>query len=157
MRKILPSVRGKVSPEGSNPLRFVGNGVERTQLSGEVGWTNPVLDVTDATHTLSWRCGKDYSIAGGADAGWYDQVIYSRLEAVAVRPVVTATNSSLTASRSPGYACILEDADSHSLTPPIDWTPRSPGVAGDGTTKPLTHLAARVGVAQGFHRVHMRE
>ena len=64
---------------------------------------------------------------------------------------MTATNFSVTVSTLTGYTYTLEYTDS--LTSPINWTPLAPGVAGDGTLKLLTHMAAPVGVAQRFYRV----
>lgn len=144
----------KVSSEYADPLIFLVDGVEQARISGEVGWTNLVFNVTNGTHTLIWRYQKDYSVAGGADAGWVDQVSYTRLEPVAVDPAVTATNFSVTVSTLTGYTYTLEYTDS--LTSPINWTPLAPGVAGDGTLKLLTHTAAPVvGVAQRFYRVRV--
>jgi hypothetical protein len=143
----------KVSSEYSDPLIFLVDGVEQARIGGEVGWTNRAFNVAAGTYTLSWRYQKDHSIAAGADAGWVDQVSYTRLEPVAVDPAVTATNFSVTVSTLTGYTYTLEYTDS--LTSPINWTPLAPEVAGDGTLKPLTHTAAPVGVAQRFYRVRV--
>lgn len=143
----------KVSSEYADPLIFLVDGLEQARISGEVGWTNLAFNITNGTHTLIWRYQKDYSSAGGADAGWVDQVSYTRLEPVAVDPAVTATNFSVTVSTLTGYTYTLEYTDS--LTSPINWTPLAPGVAGDGTLKLLTHTAAPVGVAQRFYRVRV--
>jgi hypothetical protein len=143
----------KVSSEYSDPLIFLVDGVEQSRISGEVGWTNQVLIVTNGTHTLNWRYQKDHSIASGGDAGWVDQVSYASLDALVVWSIVAGTNFSVTMATIAGCTYTLEYADS--LTPPINWTPLPPGVAGDGTVKPITHQTAPAEGAQRFYRVRV--
>jgi hypothetical protein len=145
----------QVSSEYADPLIFLVDGVERARISGEVGWTNPTFNVTNGTHTLTWRYQKDSSRAVGADAGWVDQVSYTRLEPVVVRPTVTATNFSVTVATLTGWTYTLEYTDA--LASRADWTPVPPGVAGDGTAQVLSHTAATAGVAQRFYRVRLSQ
>jgi hypothetical protein len=120
-----------------------------------VSWTNQVVNIANGSHTLNWCYQKDNSTTLGADAGWVDQVSYTSLATMAVFPTVTETNFSVTVATLTGYLYTLEYTDS--LTPPINWTPLPPGVAGDGTLKPLTHITGSAGVAQRFYQVHISQ
>ena len=146
----------KVSSEyAADPLIFLVDGVERARISGEAAWNSQSFDLTNGSHTLSWRYQKDHSAALGADAGWLDQVTFTPLQATAFAPSVTATNFTLTISTLTGYTYTLETTDS--LTPPIHWTPLLPGIAGNGALKPLTHTTPTTGVAQRFYRVRISQ
>jgi hypothetical protein len=145
----------KVSSESSDLLVFKVDGVARASIGGEVAWTNQVVNIANGSHTLNWCYQKDNSTTLGADAGWVDQVSYTSLATMAVFPTVTETNFSVTVATLTGYLYTLEYTDS--LTPPINWTPLPPGVAGDGTLKPLTHITGSAGVAQRFYQVHISQ
>ena len=68
----------KVSSEfGFDRLVLTMDGMERSSVSGEVGWTPQTLAVTGGTHTLRWTYAKDGSAAVGQDRAWLDQVNYS--------------------------------------------------------------------------------
>jgi len=141
----------KVSSEYSDPLVFMVDGVEQARIAGEVDWAQQVWDLTNGTHTLSWRYQKDYSRAIGADAGWVDQVSFSGLASTMVLPALSTSNFSVNVQTLFGYTYTLEYTDS--LTPPAIWTPLPPGIVGDGTMKTLVHAVGPAGVTHRFYRV----
>jgi Zn-dependent metalloprotease len=65
----------KVSSETNyDYLRFYIDGVEQTQISGNVNWTQRTYSVSSGTHTLKWSFTKDYSVSTGSDCGWVDKL-----------------------------------------------------------------------------------
>lgn len=67
----------KVSSETDHDfLRFYIDGQEQAAISGEVDWQNRAFDVGVGSRTFAWRYRKDYSLSGGADAGWVDNVVF---------------------------------------------------------------------------------
>ena len=55
-------------------LKFLVDGVQRQQWSGDVPWANFTLPLTAGTHTLEWRYSKDASGSSGLDAAFIDNV-----------------------------------------------------------------------------------
>lgn len=61
-------------------LSFYIDGVRQDRISGCTTWTaacwqSRSYNLAAGTHTLRWAYEKDYSVAGGQDAGWLDKVI----------------------------------------------------------------------------------
>ena len=140
----------RVSSEYSDPLIFLVDGVEQARISGEVGWTNLVFNVTNGTHTLSWRYQKDGSSALGADAGWLDQVSFTSTSMQLSNPSLNGDSFTLTTPSALGKSYVLEFKNA--LNDPY-WTPL-PGVPGTGLPLLLTDSAATN--AQRFYRVVMQ-
>lgn len=68
----------KVSSEANfDELRFIDNGEEKYDISGEVDWTRVTYDVPCGVHTLQWAYVKDYVWYSGMDCGWVDLVSFS--------------------------------------------------------------------------------
>jgi hypothetical protein len=67
----------KVSSEDSyDYLRFYIDDVMKDEWSGEADWAEAVYAVTAGSHTFRWSYEKDYSVAGGSDCGWIDNIIF---------------------------------------------------------------------------------
>ncbi len=65
----------KVSSEaGYDYLRFYIDGVEKTQISGNLDWTQAAYNITAGTHTLKWSYIKDPYVVAGSDCGWIDKL-----------------------------------------------------------------------------------
>ena len=69
----------KISSESNyDKLLFQVNGDTHFDVSGEVDWTTHTYTaVSSGEHTFSWVYRKDYSVAGGADCVWLDNVSWS--------------------------------------------------------------------------------
>ena len=65
----------KVSSETNRDrLRFIVNGVEQANISGEVDWRWRTFDVGVGNQVLVWAYTKDAGGAAGLDRGWIDQI-----------------------------------------------------------------------------------
>lgn len=65
----------KVSSEASYDLfRFYIDGTVKHEASGEEGWKRIAFPVSAGTHTFSFIYEKDYSMDGGSDCAWIDDV-----------------------------------------------------------------------------------
>jgi hypothetical protein len=73
----------KVSSEATGDyLRFKIDGVEPVTvpgISGEIDWASVTVDIPSGNHTIQWVYSKDNSVISGSDAGWLDQVVYTRV------------------------------------------------------------------------------
>jgi hypothetical protein len=70
----------KVSSEsGYDYLQFFIDGVQQTQWSGEVAWTQATYALTTGHHVLLWRYLKDGSLSNGSDCAWVDYVVFPQL------------------------------------------------------------------------------
>jgi len=68
----------KVSCElGYDDLRFLMDGIEQNNISGEVNWEQRSYTVGSGEHVLTWRYVKDPSDSAGLDRGWLDQVTFT--------------------------------------------------------------------------------
>ncbi len=65
----------KVSSEASYDFLSVSlDGVQQARLSGDSAWISSVINIPAGAHTVQWSYAKDFSLAGGVDAGWVDNV-----------------------------------------------------------------------------------
>lgn len=65
----------KVSSQtNSDRLRFIVNGAERANLSGDTGWRWATFDVGLGNQTLRWAYTKDAAGSAGQDRGWVDLI-----------------------------------------------------------------------------------
>lgn len=65
----------KVSSEASYDfLRFYIDGIEMASWDGDQAWTEESFAITAGMHTLTWSYEKDFSVSGGADCGWIDNI-----------------------------------------------------------------------------------
>ena len=81
----------RVSSEANfDKLKFLMDGVELQQWSGEIGWANFAFPVSAGTHTLEWRYSKDPSVSSGLDAAFLDNV-----DVPLVVPVTSASSAQM--------------------------------------------------------------
>jgi len=67
----------KVSSEsGYDYLRFYIDGSMKDEWAGEAGWAQASYAVSQGEHTFTWKYVKDYSVSGGEDCAWIDQVVF---------------------------------------------------------------------------------
>jgi hypothetical protein len=65
----------KVSSEASYDfLRFYIDGIEMASWDGDQDWTEESFTIAAGMHTLAWAYEKDYSVSGGSDCGWIDNI-----------------------------------------------------------------------------------
>lgn len=77
------------SEAGRDVLRFMADGQPRGAISGTTTWQTVTLTITNTgSHVFLWDYTKSKLNAGGADAGWLDQVVWTPVTAT-----VTATAS----------------------------------------------------------------
>jgi hypothetical protein len=68
----------KVSSEQFfDTLGFFIDGVQQTNLSGEVNWQEQAWHIGSGSHTVKWTYQKDASASSGLDAAWLDQVVFT--------------------------------------------------------------------------------
>jgi nitrogen fixation-related uncharacterized protein len=48
-------------------------------ISGNVNWEQKTVPIPAGTHVIRWTYSKDGSVGNGADAGWVDQVVFTKL------------------------------------------------------------------------------
>ena len=67
----------KVSSEDTYDfLRFYVDNVLQGEWSGEKDWSIVSYPVNEGNHTLLWSYEKDYSMTGGSDCGWIDNIVF---------------------------------------------------------------------------------
>jgi hypothetical protein len=66
----------KVSSETNYDFfKFYVDGTAVKSESGEKSWTEFTYDLTEGSHTLKWAYEKDYSVSGGSDTAWIDDIV----------------------------------------------------------------------------------
>jgi len=69
----------RLSSEANDYLRFYIDDVLQDSWSGEISWTaSRYYPVTDGRHTFRWEYNKDYSVSGGSDRAWIDNITHIR-------------------------------------------------------------------------------
>ncbi len=77
----------KVSSEANfDTLQVAIDGVAQATISGEVNWTQNLLNIPAGIHTVKWSYAKDVTSSAGSDCGWLDEVTVG---AVATTPAPT--------------------------------------------------------------------
>ena len=67
----------KVSCEiGFDKFYFYVDGEEVEHWSGEQDWQEFTYNVTEGVHIFKWSYTKDYTVAGGDDAAWLDDIVF---------------------------------------------------------------------------------
>ncbi len=67
----------KVSSENNYDFfRFFVDGVEVTNWSGEVTWSEYTTTLTEGTHVFKWIYEKDNSVSSGSDCAWIDYISF---------------------------------------------------------------------------------
>jgi hypothetical protein len=61
---------------GYDWLAFYIDDSEKDRWDGEVSWSKVTYPVTAGQHTFKWVYSKDYSVAGGSDAAWIDNITF---------------------------------------------------------------------------------
>jgi hypothetical protein len=69
-------------------LGFFIDDIEVARWDGEYGWSRVAYPVTAGPRTFKWVYNKDYSVAGGLDAAWIDNIIFP-----AIAPFVGMENT----------------------------------------------------------------
>lgn len=65
-------------------LKFYIDGVEQANWGGEIAWTVVSFSVGPGSHTFKWEYSKDYSVNGGSDKVWIDEIKISNLSDLAI-------------------------------------------------------------------------
>ncbi|MBO4847754.1 MAG: CotH kinase family protein [Clostridia bacterium] len=66
------------SEENYDKFLFIVNGATRLTVSGEHDWQSETFTAqSDGSYTFKWSFTKDYSVSGGSDCVWVDNVFYS--------------------------------------------------------------------------------
>ena len=83
----------KVSSESEfDYLAVTVDGEFAHKISGEVDWTQLVIDLTnDTEHVITWTYSKDASVNRGRDCGWVDFVTWAPEGSIVDSPVATVT------------------------------------------------------------------
>ncbi len=96
----------KVSSEANyDYLEFYVDGTRRDRWSGEVGWAEYTTTVSAGVHTFRWNYTKDWSVVGGQDRAWIDNVTFPG--GAAPVPVAVAMPWALEATLDPGATTTL--------------------------------------------------
>ena len=67
----------KVSSESNyDKLFFKIDGVEKSNWSGNISWTQASYLLTPGAHELRWEYSKDSSVSSGDDCAWIDNVVF---------------------------------------------------------------------------------
>jgi len=76
------SFKWRVSSEsGYDKLRFIADGTEVANISGERAWATYTRTFsTDGAHAIEWKYEKDGSISTASDSGWIDDVVWTPAE-----------------------------------------------------------------------------
>lgn len=75
------------SESGYDYLKFYIDGVQQTQWSGTVNWTQQTYVLTAGSRTLTWEYSKDSGTASGEDAAYIDNITLSSAAPAAMRIV----------------------------------------------------------------------
>ena len=73
------------SEAGFDYLRFYIDGVQQTQWSGTINYTQQTYALTAGAHTLRWAYEKDGSTSSGNDAAYIDDIVITSAAPAAVR------------------------------------------------------------------------
>ncbi|MDR0790362.1 MAG: C25 family cysteine peptidase [Bacteroidales bacterium] len=83
----------KVSTEASyDKLHFYIDNVEKLVLDGEHNWQRYSFAVSEGVHNYQWSYVKDYSVNGGSDAVWIDNVKIPTMASVSSLQNVESAN-----------------------------------------------------------------
>ena len=75
----------KVSSEsGFDFLHFYIDGSEKSNWSGEVGWSEEHFALTSGQHELRWTYSKDVYVSSGSDCAWLDNIVFPPAETITV-------------------------------------------------------------------------
>lgn len=77
------------SEEGYDFLSLLVDGVVQEYISGEVPWTQVSVNIPAGTHEVVWEYRKDFSVDGGLDTAWVDQIDL----ALNLPPIMTSRSS----------------------------------------------------------------
>ena len=64
------------SEENYDKLRFFIDNVEHDSWSGEHGWSYHEYQIDTGYHNFKWIYEKDFSVLGGLDAAWIDDIVF---------------------------------------------------------------------------------
>jgi hypothetical protein len=88
-------------------LEFAIDGVRQELISGETDWAHRTVSIPAGVHTLRWTYQKDPYASVGEDAGWLDNVVYTRDMA----PVVSIPAAAvITKGNGYGFQIVATDA-----------------------------------------------
>jgi len=74
--------------DGYDFLSFLIDNAEQGSWSGENDWTEVSYPLTAGSHNLRWRYAKDFTVSGGSDACWVDNIVLPVAASVSVNETV---------------------------------------------------------------------
>ena len=98
----------KVSSEYSDRLNFYIDDAEQDGISGNADWQQNTYIITDGSHVIRWKYGKDSSYSNGSDAVWLDKVAYVE-SVISCSYSVNPAEISISESSSTGSATVSTD------------------------------------------------
>jgi hypothetical protein len=118
----------KVSSEGCkcDVLRFYIDGgiAAGGEIWGNVDWRQETFELAPGPHTLKWEYSKDFTLSGGQDRGWLDEVSFAPKPWAEAPPSMTVPalsnlpsyDVSWSASPTGGASYVLEEATDAAFT-----------------------------------------
>ena len=105
----------KVSSEsGFDFLHFYIDGSEKSNWSGEVGWTEEHFALMPGQHELRWTYSKDVYVSSGSDCAWLDNIVFPPAETITVTQEIVMNGLNIYPNPNKGQFCINlpeEDCD----------------------------------------------
>ena len=69
------------SEEAWDKLKFEIDGAYKTDIDGDIGWTQVSLPISAGNHSIRWEYTKDFSVTRAPDSGWIDDI---RIEGLSI-------------------------------------------------------------------------
>lgn len=83
------------SEENCDKFYLYVDGSKKDEASGEVPWTQVVVDIPAGTHTLKFSYEKDYSRVSGHDCAWVDDIVLPSVGIMVIEDVTDTTTVSV--------------------------------------------------------------
>ncbi|WP_178990039.1 T9SS type A sorting domain-containing protein [Winogradskyella schleiferi] len=121
------SFRWRVSSEANYDfLKVYVNGVERTSISGTVGWTLVTLPLDYGNNTVEWRYEKDGSVSSGLDRGFIDDISFTN--ATSVDPGSVTGGETFNIIGNPGNLVNVANGQAYSASLNYQWQYSNDGI-----------------------------
>jgi hypothetical protein len=86
----------KVSSEANyDYLKFYINNVQQNQWSGIIDWSEESFTVNPGQAIFKWEYMKDYTVAGGSDCAWVDDIIFPSTGGTTGTPALALSATSI--------------------------------------------------------------
>ena len=101
-------VSSETSGSGRNDfLGFYVDGAEQAgSITGEVNWTQRMLNLSSGNHTVRWAYVKDSAGSAGSDGGWVDQVVFT--QQTLVNLALASRGSTITGSNGANWGKLID-------------------------------------------------